>query len=357
MEGEMKLATEVTKRQAILSLIAGGLLFAWYGPSAAYAQPAPQTLTPITFALDFILLGRYAPWYTALAKGYYKAAGLDVKIVPSQGTAQSVQALESGIAQFALTDLAGLVTAHAQGTTTAKMIAVAYQKAPYAVFSLASGAGVKGLKQLEGLEIGTGAGSATPQIILGLMREKGLNTSGVKFTNVDGSARVPLLLAGKIPAIETFILAGPAITVAAGANGVDYLLLADHGLDLYSSGIISTNAYLKANPEIAKAFVKASMQGWHDAMANREEAAKLMHEQAPAITEKNILSELRIVEGLSDTPDVDAKGFGTIDPDKFAAGVKFLLKNTDAGKTGKPVSPDDLYSLDYLPNPPVLPEK
>ena len=104
------------------------------------AQPA---LRPITLSLDFIPLGRFAPWYVAVGKGYYKEAGLDVKVVPSQGTSQSVQALESGICQFAISDLAGLVVGRAQGTSTAKMIAVVYQKAPYAIYSLQAGANVK----------------------------------------------------------------------------------------------------------------------------------------------------------------------------------------------------------------------
>ena len=54
-------------------------------PSLASAQGSPQTLTKVVFSLDFIPLGRHAAWYAALAEGYYKAEGLDVSIIPSQG--------------------------------------------------------------------------------------------------------------------------------------------------------------------------------------------------------------------------------------------------------------------------------
>ncbi len=317
------------------------------------AQSAAAKLEPVTLALDFIVLGRFAPWYVALAKGYYKAAGFDVTIVPSQGTAQSVQALESGIAQFAVSDLAGLVTTRAQGTSTAKMVAVVYQKAPYAIFSMSAGANVTQLKQLQGLEVASGAGSATPKIIQGMMTERGLDASKVTFTNVDGNARVALLLSGKIPAIETFILAKPGIDRGAGEGKVKSFLLADDGLELYSSGLLVKEAYLTASPDKARAFVKAAMQGWRDAMANPQEAAKLMHELVPTIPEQAITAELAIVQGLAVTPDVKANGFGTIDPKKFEKGVAFLEKY--AGISGKLPKAADLFSTDYLPKPGIRP--
>ena len=162
-----------------------------------------------------------------------------------------------------------------------------------------------------------------------------------------------MLLTEKVPAIETFILGKPGIERGAGDKKVATFLLADHGLELYSSGILSTEAFLKANPEVAKAFVAASMRGWKDALANPEEAAKLMVEQVKALAPEAVVAELRIVRDLAITPDVQAKGFGTIDPQKFAKGVDFLLKNVDIGGTRPEVSA--LFSTDYLPATPVKP--
>ena len=65
---------------------------------ACFAIEAQAQTTPVTFSLDFRALGRHAAWYVALEKGYYKSAGLDVTIMPSQGTAQTIQAVESGTA-------------------------------------------------------------------------------------------------------------------------------------------------------------------------------------------------------------------------------------------------------------------
>jgi NitT/TauT family transport system substrate-binding protein len=68
----------------------------------------------------------------------------------------------------------GLALARASGAKI-KMVAVNYQKMPIAVFSLSSGANVTSAKQLEGLTLGSGSGSATPQILKGYMAQQRLD--------------------------------------------------------------------------------------------------------------------------------------------------------------------------------------
>ena len=190
---------------------------------ACFGAEAQAQTTPVTFSLDFRALGRHAAWYVALEKGYYKSAGLDVTIIPSQGTAQAIQSVESKAAQFAFSDVAGLVAARANSAVTAKMVAVIYQKAPYAIFSLRSGANVTKPEQLENLEIASGAGSFTQKVIEAFMKSKGLKADTVKYTNIDPAARIGMLVAKKIPAIETFAMSMPGVVKAAGgAGGADF---------------------------------------------------------------------------------------------------------------------------------------
>lgn len=94
----------------------------------ALAQ-APK-MTDITFSLDFIVLGRHAPFYVAIEKGFFKEEGLNINIIPAKGTAQAIQNVESGIAQIGFTDVASLVIARAEGSTV-KVASVIYQKAPF----------------------------------------------------------------------------------------------------------------------------------------------------------------------------------------------------------------------------------
>ena len=321
------------------------------GALAVVGEAQAQT-KPVTFSLDFRALGRHAAWYVALDKGYYKNAGLEVTIIPSQGTAQAIQSVESNAAQYAFSDVAGLVAARANSAATAKMVAVIYQKAPYAIFSLRSGANVTEPKQLENLEIASGAGSFTQKVIEAFMNSKGLKADTVKFTNIDPAARVGMLAAKKIPAIETFAMSLPGVIKAVGATEAQMFLLADHGLALYSNGILVREDYLKANGAQVKAFVKASLDGWRDTVANPKEAADIVVKHIKGLDPEVVLQEIAIVNSLVVTPDTRAKGLGSIDPKLMTASVDLIATNT--GAAGK-VAAKDAFDASFLPQPPVKP--
>jgi NitT/TauT family transport system substrate-binding protein len=315
----------------------------------AFAVEA-QAQTAVTFSLDFRALGRHAAWYVALEKGYYKQAGLDVTIIPSQGTAQAIQSVESKASQFAFSDVAGLVAARANSGATAKMVSVIYQKAPYSIFSLRSGANVSKPEQLENLEIATGAGSFTQKVIEAYMRSRGLKPETVKWTNIDPAARVGLLAAKKIPAIETFAMSMPGVVKAVGGADAQIFMLANNGLQLYSNGILVREDYLKAEPAKVKGFVKASLQGWKDAIANPKEAADIAMKHIKGLDLEVALQEIVIVNALVSTPDTKAKGLGTIDAKLMTDSVDLIAKNT--GADGK-VAAKDVYDTSALPSPPV----
>src|SRR5437763_10619578 len=111
------------------ALIAAALMLFCGLCSYGIAQDKPPA--KVTFSLDFIPLGRHAPWYAALAEGYFKNERLDVSIIPSQGTAQAIQAVESGTANIAFVAVPSVVIARAYGPKL-KMMEVTYQKTPRA---------------------------------------------------------------------------------------------------------------------------------------------------------------------------------------------------------------------------------
>lgn len=332
-----------------LSLIA---VVAAVAPTPASADD--KASIKITFSLDFIPLGRHAPWYAAVAEGYYKAEGLDVSIIPSHGTAQTIQAIESGTAQIGFTDVPSLALAHANGAKL-KMVAVNYEKAPYAIFSLANGANVTTTKQLEGLTLGSGAGSFTPKIIRGFMAQHGLDPNSLKISNVAPSARASALLSGQVPSIEFFVMAKPGLSGAAKGKHTELrtFLLADHGLKLYSNGIVTTESYLAQHPDIVKKFVHASLRGWQFALRSPKKAAEDQIKFIPSLNVDKSVAEIAVVKDLAVTPEVEKHGLGWFDPAEMKANLEFVKKNI--GLSGKPVAATDLYATGFLPSPPIKP--
>ncbi|MGE0062135.1 MAG: ABC transporter substrate-binding protein [Xanthobacteraceae bacterium] len=336
-----------------IAAVSLGIVSYTVAAAPASAQDA-KPLTKVVFSLDFIPLGRHAPWYAALAEGYFKDEGLDVSIIPSQGTAQVIQAVESGTANIGFVDVPSLVLARSNGSKI-KMVAVNYQKAPYAIFSLSTGANVTQPKQLEGLTLGSGAGSSTPKIIQGFMAQKGLDPAKLTISNVAPPARASMLLAGQVPAIEFFVMSKPGLSGGAKAKNAELrtLLLADHGLQLYSNGIAATEDYLAKNGDVVKRFVRAALKGWKFALANPEKAAAEQIKYVPSLKPDVIVAELGVVGDLAVTDDTKKNGFGWFDPAKMKANVDFVVKYI--GVTGKAPAPADLYATGFLPSPAIKP--
>jgi NitT/TauT family transport system substrate-binding protein len=321
-------------------------------PLPAMAQDKP--LTKVVLSLDFIPLGRHAPWYAALAEGYYRDEGLDVSIIPSQGTAQAVQAVESGTANIAFVDVPSVVLARANGSKL-KMVAVNYQKAPYAIFSLSTGANVTQPKQLEGLTLGSGAGSFTPKIIQGFMTQSGLDAAKLSVSNVAPPARAAALLSGQVPAIEFFVMAKPGLEAGAKDAKAELrtFLLSDHGLELYSNGLAVTEDYLNKNADVVKRFVRAGLKGWKYALANPQKAADDQIKFVPSLKPEGIVAELDVVADLAVTADTKQHGLGWFDPAKMQSNTDFVVKYI--GVSGTPPQAADIYATGYLPSPGILP--
>ncbi len=102
-----------------------------------------------------------------------------------------------------------------------------------------------------------------------------VDPSTLKIVNIDGAARVPMLVSRKVQSIDQFLMGEPSIRRAATGATPKCMLLADFGLDIYANSIGVREDFLKANPEVVRGFVRAALRGWKDALANPEEAARL----------------------------------------------------------------------------------
>ena len=339
-------------------LFASGLCFAWLLLAGVVgdvgrAQAQAPKLTDITFSLDFIVLGRHAPFFVAIEKGFFREEGLNVNIISAKGTAHGIQNVESGLAQIGFIDVASLVVARAEGSTV-KVASVIYQKAPFCFFSLDPGANVTKLKDFEGLRVGSNTGSYISNIARAMMRKEGLDPSKLSVESIEPSARIAMLATRKIPAIDFFIITKPAMERAVKDAKVVTFLFADHGLDLYSNGIGAKELFLKENPEVMKAFVRAALRGYQYAFKHPAEAAELIQKHAKALNNEITVDELKIVEELTVTPEVKQSGIGSFTTARMQSSVAWMVENGGFPKEKAP-KVGDVYATGFLPAKPVMP--
>jgi NitT/TauT family transport system substrate-binding protein len=306
----------------------------------------------IKFTLDFIALGRHAPWYVAVGKGYFKEEKLNVSIIPSKGTADAIAALEAGTSEFAFVDIPSLVAGGGAGSAV-RIVAVNYQKPPYCVFSLNPGGNVRSPRDMAGLELGSSTASFVPRIHQAFMKMHGVDPTTLKVVNIDAPARVPMLAARRVQAIDLFIMSEPSIKRAVKDAEPHCMLLGDHGLDIYSNSIGVREDFLRQNPEVVRGFVRAALRGWKDALENPEEAAKVQLQFLKALNPEIIVDEVKILRRLAVVPDTEKDGYGAMNREKMQRTVDFINSNVEV--QGKKRTVTDIMVDGFLPKDPIRP--
>ncbi len=316
-------------------------------PVAAQAQT-----TDVKFILDFISLGRHAPWYVALGKGYFKDEGLNVTILPSKGTADAIRTVVTGGAEIGFIDVPSLVAAGGAGAPI-RIVAANYQKPPYCIFSLNPGANIDDAKKLQGIELGSSSASFLPKIWQAVMEMNGVDSKTMKIVNIDAPARVPMLAARKVPSIDLFIMSEPAIKRAVPDAKPVCLFAGDLGLEIYANSIGVHEDYLKKNPEVVKKFVRAALRGWKDTFDNPQEAAKIQLQYVKALDPQIVVEEIEILKRVAITPEVQKNGLGYITLDRMKKTVDFINKNIEV--PGEKLTAEQIFAPGFLPEKPVLP--
>lgn len=320
-------------KSSLLRCAVGGVLA--LGVCVAQAQ------TAITFQLNWVAGGANAGFAAAVQQGYYKAAGLDVKVVEGNGSGNTAQLVASGRSQLAYADAVAVSQLIAKGAPM-KILSTVYQSNPNAVLALKK-SGIKSVKDLTGRKVGVPSGSSQTTMLPLFLKANGLKESDVNLINMPPTSMVPSLLQGQVDAILGSIDAYQIQLEAQGAD-LDIYRFADFGVPTVSTSIFGSNEYIKDNPDVVKRFIAASLKGWSFALDNPTQTIKDIKATFPSVNEKLAASEL-----------------AAIGPLFCSGGAKFLGKAEDAlwVKTQELLSevkllpagqdPKSYYSNDYLP--------
>jgi NitT/TauT family transport system substrate-binding protein len=328
------------------------LLAAALGAACMMTTAAQAQQQDVKFILDFISLGRHAPWYVALGKGYFKEEGLNVSILPSKGTADAIRSVATGTTELGFIDIPSLVAA-GSAASAVKIVAANYQKPPYCIFSLNPGANIDTAKKLTNLELGSSSASFVPKIWAAIMEMNGVDSKTMKVVNIDGAARVPMLASRKVPSIDLFVMSEPAIRRAVPDAKPVCLFAGDLGLEIYANSIGVNEQFLKKNPETVKKFVRAALRGWKDTLANPQEAAQIQLQYVKALDPQIVVEEIEILRRVAVTPEVRQHGLGYITTERMKNTVDFINKNIEV--PGEKLSAEQIFVPGYLPEKPILP--
>jgi ABC-type nitrate/sulfonate/bicarbonate transport system substrate-binding protein len=243
---------------------------AWTGAAApSQARPARDT---VSIALDWTPNTNHTGIYVAQKLGYYRAAGIDLKILPYANTAPETL-VGHGKADFGFSYSAGVAFARGAGADVVSVFAV-LQHTALEIGVRADRTDIKTPKDLDGK---TYAGFGTPdekpllQTVIrnaggtGTFRDVTLNTSAYDAV-YRGKADFTLPLA-TWEVIQARLAGKPLKTFRLARYGVP---------PEYSALIASSNAFLRAHPALARRFLAATARGYQFAADHPREAARIL---------------------------------------------------------------------------------
>ncbi len=241
----------------------------------------PAEVTNINLPMGYIPDPQYAPFYVAVDKGYYAEEGLEVEFDYSFET-DGVALVGAGERPFAIVAGDSVILARAQDVPIVYVMEW-FQKYPIAVVSKTE-SGIETPADLAGRNVGLpGFFGANYIGFVGLLETAGLTENDVDLNDI-GFNQVESLTTGQSEVVVGYGNNEPLQLVAMGED-INVIYVSDH-IDLVANGIITNEELLADNPDLAESFVRATLRGLADTLANPEEAYEISK---------------KFVEGLDDT--------------------------------------------------------
>jgi len=309
-------------------------------------------LGDLSLQLSWIKNIEFAGEYFADSKGYYKAAGLS-KVDLVSGPVDSADALvAAGTIDVGCSSPDSTARYVVEQGAPLKIIASTFQKNPFCILSLVEGKPIRTVADLAGKTIGIQAGT-NQAIFAGFCKANKVDTSTFKTTVVQFEPTP--LTEKKVDGFMAFLTNEPFLVKADGFTPVT-LSFADHGLPLTSETFCVLQSAIDKDRAKLKAFLKAEIQGWNDAVADPVGSAKLAVETYGKGLKLKMASQTEQMKAqtkLVVSADTKKNGLFTMTDKLVAESIKAI------GSVGVTVKAEDLYDLSlikevYAENPDLI---
>ncbi|MCI1219947.1 MAG: ABC transporter substrate-binding protein [Bifidobacterium sp.] len=313
------------------------------GEAASYGTAAVQ--------LSWLKNMQFAGMYVADKDGFYKDAGFDkVDLISGGSSATSAEAaVASGKALVGISS--PLITAPAIANEDAgfKTIAALYQVNPFAIVSAAAKP-ITSVADLKGKKIGVS--DSNTLVWKAFLKANKLTDSDVSTVPFSDTS---MLTTGQVDGYIGYTTTGAAALTASGFKATE-LLMADAGLPMVGETLITSQDAIDNNRAELKAFLKATIQGWKKALANKDEALDLTindYGKDQQYSKESMAITFDREKAIIETPETTKNGLLTISSD-LQQGTTNTLKYAGISITPKQLFDTSLIDEVITENPDLL---
>jgi NitT/TauT family transport system substrate-binding protein len=266
-----------------------------------------QSSHKIQLLLDWKTQMEHAGFLVAQEKGFYAKKGLEVEILSGKGAPTTARLVGNATYVLGVSSGSATVMARAKGIPVVS-VAVINQHSPVVVYSLKE-SNLTEPGDLVGKRIGVNIGGTKHREFQAFLRHEGISETSIQLMGMSESNPGPLL-AGQVDAMLGYTEDQP-VTVELRGREVNRISLASYGIDLYSTNVIVNETYMTNSPEVVRAFVQASIEGWAYAIANPDEAVSIYTGAFPESNLRFNQANFAKLIPILQSKDVDAFGLGS----------------------------------------------
>lgn len=322
------------------------LVFSFVSCAKSADDSKDAQLKDIVVSLDWTPNTNHTGLYVALKNGYYKDAGLNVKIVqPPEGDA--ISACSSGQVQFAVGYQDLLVPAFTSDTKMDVTAVAAILQHNTSCIVSKKGSGMDRPKGLEGKKYLTWQSP----IELAMMKNI-VEADGGDFSKIEQIPDVPTNEAEDVnanPDHAIWIYYGwGGINAEVSNIDVDTFFFKDLNpvFDYYSPVLVANNDLINSDPETVRAFLAATKKGYEYAVENPDEAAQILIDGDDT---GSLIGSEELVKAsqnyMTSQYISDAPKWGYIDPQRWNAFYNWVNDNSLAEEQ---IPENTGFTNDYL---------
>ncbi|MEK5025455.1 ABC transporter substrate-binding protein [Paenibacillus sp. FSL M7-1046] len=294
-------------------------------PETAATEPAAEPVT-VKLQLKWVPQAQFAGYFLAQDKGYYAEEGLNVEILPGGPDIVPEQQVAGGSADIGVDWVASLLTSQEQEMPLVQ-IAQIYQKSGLVLVSKKE-AGISSAADLKGKKVGNWMGGNEFEILALFDKYKLDSNKDLNFTKQGFT--MDQFLGGEIDAASAMTYNEYQVVLESGikAEELDVIDMNDEGVAMLEDNLFANKEWLADNKETAAKFVRASLKGWKDAIADPEAAVDSVMKLAEegSTSREHQLTMMTEVAKLIQPEGFDVSKLGYTDAAAFQQTADIALK-------------------------------
>ena len=211
------------------------------------------------------------------------------------------------------------------------------------------GRGITKPADLKSRIVGAPLGDATYKLFPAFSAATGVSESDIKWEHMSPTVREAMLIQGKVDAITANESTAYFALKSAGVKDEDIIFIrySDFAPKLMGTGIMASEAFIKAKPDFVRTIVSGVNRGWTDSIADPKAAIDALAKREPLLKRDIELGRLQyFIRGMTSRADAQAEGLGFYSAATAEYNIDLI---SSLEKLQMKLAPSDLIDMSFLP--------